>query len=95
MSDVITTVSIAQAPAPIRKVCEDWNGKARRAGEIGYRVSVSAITRPGGHVNHHLRLDLPNGQRLVVSLGNVEPTTIRSAIRALLTKSGQTVHFEF
>jgi len=46
-------------------------------------------------VNHHLRLTLPNGKRMSVSLGMTDDKTVLSAIRAMLAQAEMSVSFTF
>jgi hypothetical protein len=94
--DGITQTTVGPAPENIRKVCDKWNLRAKASGEGGFRVSGSTVTRPSvGRVNYHLRLDLPSGKRLSVSLGMTDDKTVLEAIRAMLRQAKQQVSFSF
>lgn len=94
-AETATSITVRRPDTSLQKICDEWNLRARKSGEPGFRVSIVEVVRPTGHVNHHLRLDVPSGRRESLSLGSVDPRNVRMAIRVLLVRANAKVPFQF
>jgi hypothetical protein len=94
--DDLKEMKIEKAPADLSAICDRWNKRAQRAGDVGYRATLFRVIRPSGRANYHLRLRIPSGQHHSASLGGeINELTIHSAIKLALRRFAVKVAFDF